>query len=93
MKYSITKGNYSWQKTCYQTLFNYDQGLTKRMVQIRGISGKEAMKKSYFGINTVLRLQLSTMGKNAFIQFVSPFTKTTNEHLVRTVYCKCNKRN
>lgn len=92
IKYSITKENYLWKKPWYQPLFNSGQGLIKRIVHIKGIAEKETMKKSYFGINTVFRLQLSSIKKMCLMN-LSPFPKTTNEHLVQLVYCKFNKRN
>lgn len=56
-------GNYFWQNAWYPPLFNSGQGLIKRIVQIKGIAKKEAMKIPHFGINAVFRLQLSSIKK------------------------------
>lgn len=82
IKYEFPYGNrnYFWQNAWYPPLFNSGQGLIKRIVQIKGIAEKEAMKKPHFGINAVFRLQLSSIKKNAFNESASSFTKTTNEH-------------
>lgn len=45
INYSVAKGNYSWQKTRHQLLFNCGQGLIKKVTLIKGTTEKEAMKK------------------------------------------------
>lgn len=61
------------------------QGLIRKIVQIKGIAEKGAMKKPYFGINAVFRVQLSSIKKNSFNEIAGPFTKTTNEHSVQCI--------
>lgn len=45
IKYNIAKGNYSWQETRHQLLFNCGQGIVKKVTLNKGTIEKETMRK------------------------------------------------